>query len=70
MRNKLRKKKVKFKTTNHLKMMALIKGEMKLSKNRRMNKRFGIKYHLTQESIKQFNEITPSTPFLLIYKRG
>jgi hypothetical protein len=48
MRNKLRKKKIKFKLTIHLKMMALIKGEMKLRKKRRMSKIFRHKDHLTQ----------------------
>jgi hypothetical protein len=47
MRNKLKNKKIKFKTMSHLNMMALIKGEMKLGKTRRMNKRFRIKDHLT-----------------------
>jgi hypothetical protein len=51
MRNKLKKKKIEFKTMSHLKMMALIKGEMKLSKKRRMRKRFKVKDYLTQESI-------------------
>jgi hypothetical protein len=55
---------------NHLKKKASIKGEMKLIKKRRMNKRFKIKDHLTQESTKQFNEITPSTPYLVTFKRG
>jgi hypothetical protein len=54
---------------SHLKK-ASIKGEMKLIKKRRMNKRFKIKDHLTQESIKQFNEIIPSTPYLVTFKRG
>jgi hypothetical protein len=44
-------------------------GEMQLIKKRRMNKRLKIKDHLTQESIKQFNEITPSTPYLVTFKR-
>jgi hypothetical protein len=38
--------------------------------DKEMIKRFRIKDHHTQESIKQFNEITPSTPFSVIYKRG
>jgi hypothetical protein len=42
---------------------------MQLIKKRRMNKRLKIKDHLTQESIKQFNEITPSTPYLVTFKR-
>jgi hypothetical protein len=41
-----------------------------LIKKRRMNKRFKIKDHLTQESTMQFNEITPSTPYLVTFKRG
>jgi hypothetical protein len=45
-------------------------GDMKLIKKRRMNKRFKIKDHLTQESTMQFNEITPSTPYLVTFKRG
>jgi hypothetical protein len=44
-------------------------GEMKLIKKMRMNKRFKIKDHLTQESTKQFNEITPSTAYLVTFKR-
>jgi hypothetical protein len=55
---------------SHLKKEASIKGEMKLIKKRRMNKRFKIKDHLTQESTKQFNEITPSTPYLVTFKKG
>jgi hypothetical protein len=35
-----------------------------------MNKKFKIKDHLTQESTKQFNEITQSTPYLVTFKRG
>jgi hypothetical protein len=69
MRNWL-KKKIKFKTMSHLKKKASIKGDMKLIKKRRMNKRFNIKDHLTQESTKQFNEITLSTPYLVTFKRG
>jgi hypothetical protein len=48
----------------------LIKGEMRLIKKRRMNKRFKIKDHRTQESIKQFKEITPSTPYLVTFTWG
>jgi hypothetical protein len=70
MRNWLKKKKIKFKTMSHLKKKALIKGEMRLIKKRRMNNRSKIKDHLTQESTKKFNEITPSTPYLVTFKRG
>jgi hypothetical protein len=55
---------------NHLKKKASIKGEINLIKKRRMNKRFKINDHLTQESTKQFNEITPLTPYLVTFKRG
>jgi hypothetical protein len=54
---------------SHLKKKALIKGEMKLTK-KTMNKRFKIKDHRTQESTKQFNEITLSTPYLVTFKKG
>jgi hypothetical protein len=39
MRNRFKKKKIKFKTTSHLKKKELIKGDMKLIKKRRMNQR-------------------------------
>jgi hypothetical protein len=63
------KKRMKIKTMSHLNRRTLIKGEMTM-KTRKMNKRFGIKDHHTQESTKQFKEITPSTPFLVIFTRG
>jgi hypothetical protein len=58
------------KIMSHLKKRTLIKGEMKLIKKRRMNKKFNIKDHCTQESTKQFKEITPSTPYLVTFTRG
>jgi hypothetical protein len=61
---------MKIKMMSHLKKKASIKGEMKLIKKRRMNKRFKIKDHLIQESTKQFKEINPSTPYLVTFKRG
>jgi hypothetical protein len=45
-------------------------GEMKLIKTRKMIERFRIKDHHTQESTKQFNEITPSTPSSVTFIRG
>jgi hypothetical protein len=45
-------------------------GGMKLIKKRRMNKRFKTKDHLTQESTKQFKEITTSNPYLVTFKWG
>jgi hypothetical protein len=47
----------------------MIKGEMKMiMKTRKMNKRFRIKDRHTQESTKQFKEITLSTPCLVTLK--
>jgi hypothetical protein len=70
MRIRLKKKRMKIKTMSHLRRTTLIKGEMMIMKTRKMNKRFGIKDHHTQESTKQFKEITPSTPFLVTFTRG
>jgi hypothetical protein len=63
-------KRKKIKTMSHLKRRTLIKGEMKMIKTRKMIKRFGIKDRHTQESTKQFKEITPSTPYLVTFTRG
>jgi hypothetical protein len=60
---------MKIKTMSHLKRRTLIKGEMKMIKARKMIKKFKTKDHHTQESIKQFKEITPSTPFLVTFTR-
>jgi hypothetical protein len=70
MRIRLKNKMMKIKTMSHLKRRTLIKGEMKIIKTRKMIKRFGIKDHRTQESTKQFKEITPSTPYLVTFTRG
>jgi hypothetical protein len=40
-------------------------GGMKMIKTRKMIKKFGTKDHHTQESTKQFKEITLSTPYLV-----
>jgi hypothetical protein len=45
-------------------------GEMKIIMTRKIIKKFGIKDHLTQESTKQFKEITPSTPYSVTFTRG
>jgi hypothetical protein len=58
------------KTMSHLKMRTLIEREMMIMKIRKMIKRFEIKDHRTQESPKQFKEITPSTPYLVTSIRG
>jgi hypothetical protein len=70
MRIKLKKMKMKIKTMSHLKRRTLIKGEMMMIKTRKMSKKFRVKDRHTQESTKQFKEITPSTPFLVIFTRG
>jgi hypothetical protein len=44
-------------------------GEMKIMKTRKMIKKFRVKDRHTQESTKQFNEITPSTPSLVTFIR-
>jgi hypothetical protein len=55
---------------SHLRRRTLINGEMKMIKIRKMIKRFEIKDRHTQESIKQFKEITPLTPYLVTFTRG
>jgi hypothetical protein len=62
--------KMKIKRMSHLKRRTMIKREMKLMKTRKMIKKFRVKDHRTQESTKQFNEITPSTPSLVTFLRG
>jgi hypothetical protein len=66
----LKKKRMKTKMMSHLKRRTLIKGEMKMIKTRKIIKRFGIKDRHTQESTKQFKEITLSTPYLVTSTRG
>jgi hypothetical protein len=61
---------LKKKTMSHLNEEDIDQGEMKLIKKRKMNKRFKIKDHRTQESTKQFKETTSSTPYLVTFKRG
>jgi hypothetical protein len=55
---------------SHLKKKAIIKGEMKIIRTKKMIKKYRIKDRHTQESTKQFNEITPSTPSLVTFIRG
>jgi hypothetical protein len=62
--------KMKIKRMSHLKRRTMIKGEMKLIKTRKMIKTYRNKDRHTQESTKQFNKITPSTPSLVIFIRG
>jgi hypothetical protein len=59
MRIRLKTMKMKINRMSHLKKRTRIKGEMKLIKTRKMIKKFRVKDHHTQESTKQFKEITP-----------
>jgi hypothetical protein len=70
MRIRLKKKRMKIKTVSHLRRRTLIKGEMKKIRTRKMIKKLEIKDRHTQESTKQFKEITPSTPYLVTFTRG
>jgi hypothetical protein len=70
MRNRLKIMKMKIKRMSHLKRRTMIKGEMILIKTRKMIKKFRVKDRHTKESTKQFKEITPSTPSLVIFIRG
>jgi hypothetical protein len=62
--------KMKIKKMSHLKKRTSVKGEMKIIKTREMIKKYRVKDRHTQESTKQFNEITPSTPSLVTSIRG
>jgi hypothetical protein len=53
-----------------IKRMTMIKGEMIMIKTRKMSKKYRVKERHTQESTKQFNKITPSTPYLVTFIRG
>jgi hypothetical protein len=69
-RIRLKIMKMKIKTMSHLKRRTWIKGEMKMTKTRKMINKFMVKDRHTQESTKQFKEITPSTPSLVTFIRG
>jgi hypothetical protein len=69
-RIRLEMTKMKIKRMIHLKRRTMIKGEMKIMKKRKMIKKFRVKDRHTQESTKQFNKITPSTPSLVTFIRG
>jgi hypothetical protein len=70
MRNRLKMMKMKIKRMSHLKGRTMIKGEMILIKTRKMIKKFRVEDRHTQESTKQFNEITPWTLFSVTFIRG
>jgi hypothetical protein len=67
---RIRLKIMKIRKMSHLKRRTMIKGEMIMIKTRKMIKRYRVKDHHTQESTKQFNEITPSTPSSVTFIRG
>jgi hypothetical protein len=56
MRIKLKRMKMKIKKMSHLKRRTMIKGEMPMIKTRKMMR---VQDRPTQESTKQYNEITP-----------
>jgi hypothetical protein len=58
-RNMLKVMKMKIKKMSHLKKKAMIKGEMKKIKTRKVNRKYRVKDRHTQESTKRFKEITP-----------
>jgi hypothetical protein len=66
MRMRLKLIKEKIKKMSHLKMTAIIKGEMQMIKIRRMKNQG----RHTQESTKQSNKITSSTPSSATFIRG
>jgi hypothetical protein len=70
MRIRLKTMKMEIKRMSHLKRRTRIKGEMKSIKTRKMIKKFRVKDRHTQESTKQFKEITPSTPSSVTFIRG
>jgi hypothetical protein len=70
MRIRLKMIEMKINRMSHLKRRTMIKGDMKIIKTRKTFKKFRVKDRHTQESTKQFNEITPSTPYLVIFTRG
>jgi ACT domain-containing protein len=70
MRTRLKMTKMKIKRMSHLKRRTMIKGEMTMIKTRKMSMKFRVKDRHTQESTKQFNEITPWTPFSVTFIRG
>src|SRR5688572_23098203 len=69
-RNRFKMMEMKIKRMSHIKRRTTIKGEMKMIKTRKMIKKYRVKDRHTQESTKQFKEITPSIPCLVTSIRG
>jgi hypothetical protein len=61
--------KTKIKRMSQLKRRTMIKGEI-IMKTRKMIKKYRVKDRHTQESTRQFNEITPSIPSSVTFTRG
>jgi hypothetical protein len=59
MRNMLKMMKMKIKRMSHLKRRTMIKGEMTMTKTRKISKKFRVKDRHTQESTKKIKGITP-----------
>jgi hypothetical protein len=70
MKSKLKLMMIEFKTMSKIKIMAWIKGEMKMNNTRRINRRFRLQDHHIQVSTKQFNETTLLTPSSVVSKMG
>jgi hypothetical protein len=70
MRIRLKMMNMKIKRMSNLKRETMIKEEMIMIKTRKMIKKYRVKDRNTQESTKQSNEITPSTPSLVTFTRG
>jgi hypothetical protein len=70
MRIRLKIMRMKIKRMSHLKRRTMIKGEIKIMKISKMIRKYRVKDRHTQESTKQFNEITRSTPYLVTLIRG
>jgi hypothetical protein len=70
MRIMLKIMKKKIKKMSHLKRRTMVKGEIIMIKKRKMIKKNRVKDRHTQESTKQFKEITPWTPSSTIFIRG
>jgi hypothetical protein len=67
---RIKLKMMKIKRMSDLKRRTMIKGEMIMIKTRKMSKKYRVKDRHTQESTKQFKEITMSTPSLVTSIRG
>jgi hypothetical protein len=59
MRIRLKTMEMKIKRMSHLKRKTMIKGEMTMTKTRKISRRFRVKDRHTQESTKRYKEITP-----------